>query len=322
MNGLPTIVVVLVAVLFSALGVLGYTLYTLLHGPRARLRRRIQQAIGGAGRPPLVAQPRRRATQARIKPTDERGQWAWALREQLMQAGLRIEVRRYLVTCAGLAAGAAAVSWLVGAPAIAHPLAAAIVGFGIPKVVVGWLAKRRIGRFTSLFSDALDIIVRGMRSGLPLGECITIIGREMPDPLGSEFRLMAEGQKLGLSLQECLERAVERMPTADFRYFTIVLAIQKQTGGNLAETLAKLSDLLRQRKRMRDKIAAYSSEAVASALIIGSLPVVVTLMLLVVGGDYILVLAETEPGHMIIFVGAVLMASGAFVMRKMINFDI
>jgi tight adherence protein B len=166
------------------------------------------------------------------------------------------------------------------------------------------------------------VVVRGMRSGLPLTECINIIGREMPDPLGAEFRLVTEGQKLGLSLQESLERVLERNPTPDFRYFTIVLAIQQQTGGNLAETLAKLSELLRGRARMRDKIKAYSSEATASALIIGSLPLVVAALLLVVSHEYVMVLFNTEAGNVLLVIGALMMGAGALIMRKMISFDI
>ncbi|MBX9635025.1 MAG: type II secretion system F family protein [Magnetospirillum sp.] len=320
MANLPTVVAILVLVLLAALGLLGTMLYQLLYGSKARLKRRIQQVVGGRGGVRAGLQPRRRSLQ-RLKPGSEGRRWAWELHEQLRQAGFRMEVKQFLSICAGLAATAWAVAWMVSAPPLAQPMAGAIVGFGIPKLVVGWRAKRRIGRFTALFSDALDVVVRGMRSGLPLGECINIIGREMPDPLGAEFRLIAESQRLGLSMQESLERAVERTPTADFRYFAIVLAIQKQTGGNLAETLAKLSDLLRQRKRMRDKIKAYSSEATASAGIIGSLPVVVSLLLSLVASEYIGVLFTNDTGHLLLAIGLLLMGCGFMVMRKMINFD-
>lgn len=321
MASLPTVVALLVLTLLGALGVLGAILYRLLYGAKARLRRRIQLVVGSrmGGRGGLL-QPRRRTLQ-RLKSSDNGQQWAYALREQLRQAGLRIEVRHFLAICAGIAATTWLVTWAASVSPMIQPMAAAIVGFGLPKLAVGWRAKRRIDRFTSSFADALDIVVRGMRSGLPLGECINIIGREMPDPLGAEFRLITEGQKLGLSLQESLERSVERMPTADFRYFTIVLAIQKQTGGNLAETLGKLSDLLRQRKRMRDKIKAYSSEATASAMIIGALPIVVGGMLALVARDYVRVLYTTETGYVLLTVGFVMMLSGTLVMRKMINFD-
>ncbi|MBC7908508.1 MAG: type II secretion system F family protein [Rhodospirillaceae bacterium] len=321
MADMPTIVALLVLVLLGAVGTFGVVLYRLLYGSRARLKRRVQQVVGGrVGGRGGILQPRRRTLQ-RLKSNDDRQRWAYSLREQLRQAGLRLEVRHFLAICACLAATAWLVAWAVSVPPLAQPMAGAIIGFGLPKVAVGWRAKRRIDRFTTAFADALDIVVRGMRSGLPLGECINIIGREMPDPLGAEFRLITEGQKLGLSLQESLERAVERMPTADFRYFTIVLAIQKQTGGNLAETLGKLADLLRQRKRMRDKIKAYSSEATASAMIIGSLPLVVGGLLTLVARDYVTLLYTTGTGHVLLTIGFIMMTTGTLVMRKMINFD-
>jgi tight adherence protein B len=201
-------------------------------------------------------------------------------------------------------------------------LGAAILGLGLPKFVVGVLAKRRVGQFGGQFPDAIDIIVRGIRSGLPLAECIGIISSEMSDPIGAEFRSIVEAQKLGMSLQSAVARAVIRMPIADLRYFSIVIAIQQQTGGNLAETLAKLSDVLRGRKRMRDKIAAYASEARASALIIGSLPIVVILALAALAPHYIGLLFSTDLGNVLLAVGAITEVSGVWVMRKMINFDI
>jgi tight adherence protein B len=325
MNGASVLVMALAVALLLALPLLGWALYRVLHGPRARLERRIQQVVGdksartGGGR---TATARKRALQLRIQAEGQKGRWAWRLREQLGQAGVRIEVRQYIGGCLGIAVLVALAAWMLGQPALTMLLAAAIIGFGIPKLVLARLARRRITKFTALFADALDVVVRGMRSGLPLTECINIIGREMPDPLGAEFRLVTEGQKLGLSLQESLERVLERNPTPDFRYFTIVLAIQQQTGGNLAETLAKLSELLRGRARMRDKIKAYSSEATASALIIGSLPLVVAALLLVVSHEYVMVLFNTEAGNVLLVIGALMMGAGALIMRKMISFDI
>lgn len=324
-SALPIGVLALVAGLLLAVGLLGLLLYRLLHGPRARLVRRIQQVVGGekggraSGRGP---QTRRRPVKDRLKTSEEKARWGWRLHEQLMQAGLRIEVKHYLGACGGLGVLVWGLAALLGQALLVGLLAGIIVGFGLPKVTLAYLARRRINRFTALFADALDIIVRGMRSGLPLGECINIIGREMPEPLGNEFRLVAESQKLGLSLQEALERALERNPTGDFRYFTIVLAIQQQTGGNLAETLAKLSELLRSRSRMRAKIKAFSSEAVASAVIIGSLPLFVMLVLLVVARDYVSLLFISETGHVILACGTLMMVAGGLFMRKMINFDI
>lgn len=321
-------VAAIVLVLFALLGVFGWALYGLLYGERARLARRIQQVAGKAGKAKaerVGGAIRRRSIQSRLKQVDEgrRKKGRSALREQLMMAGLRIEVPHFLAGCLGLAvatAGGYALA-LGDLPGIGLLLAPPVVGFGLPKLVVGIMAKRRLDKFTGAFADALDVVVRGIRSGLPLGECINIIGREMADPLGAEFRLIAEGQKLGLTLQDALTRAVERMPTTEFRFFAIVLTIQQQTGGNLAETLAKLSDVLRSRKRMRDKVQAYASEAKASAAIIGSLPIAVTCLLSVAAPDYIGVMFHTGTGHFLLGIGVTVMGVGVLVMRKMTNFE-
>lgn len=326
MIDLPLIVFVVVLTLLLALGGFGWWLVRLVNGPRAKLNRRVAMIAGGRAQASATARaPRtsRRNIQARIdaESRKRRRAWAWTLREQLNRAGLHVEVRRYLLLNAALALAAMLLAWLIHMPLFAILLFAVIFGIGLPKMVVSFLANRRATRFTAQFAEALDVIVRGLRTGLPLGECIAAIGNDMPAPLGAEFRLITENQRLGLSLTEALDRAVERMPTADFKYFGIVLAIQQQTGGNLAETLAKLADLLRARKRMRDKIKAFSSEAKASAMIIGSLPIVVALLMLLVGRDYVMLLFTTELGNLLIAIGGVMMLAGTLVMRKMINFD-
>jgi tight adherence protein B len=184
------------------------------------------------------------------------------------------------------------------------------------------LAGRRIANFTASFADAIDIITRGIRSGLPISETFNIIVQDMPDPLGAEFRILVESQRLGVTLDAALARACERVPTAELRFFAIVLSIQQSTGGNLAETLAKLSDVLRGRKRLRDKIQAMSGEAKASAVIIGALPPLVGLLLAAVAPHYIGILLAAPIGHVILGAGAGLMGVGILVMRQMINFDI
>jgi len=326
---LPTGVLLFVLVLFLLLALFGWGLWAVLQGPRARLKRRMAQVLGTGAvvkskQVRVGAAIKRRAIQSRLKQVDDSRtkKRSSVLREQLMQAGLHVEVTHYLAANAVLALLSGSLYALTSLPRIGIPLAAAIIGIGLPKMVVSFKARRRVGKFTRLFADALDVIVRGIRSGLPLGECINIIGHEMPDPLGAEFRLIAEAQKLGLTLADSLERAVERTPTAELRFFAIVLTIQQQTGGNLAETLAKLSEVLRSRKRMRDKIQAYASEARASAMIIGSLPVVVSTLLAVVAPEYIGLLFTTATGHLLVGIGVSVMSVGTLVMRQMINFDI
>jgi tight adherence protein B len=325
---LPTEIGLLVVGLLSALVALGWAMYLLMYGSRAELKRRVAAVAGtqpSSRRTLRMAfGPKRKSVQNRLKDVaDGRARKrGWRLREELLQAGLRIEIWQYLAASGGLAAVVFGVARLASLNLVGAVLVAVLAGIGFPKMVVGIMAKRRLGRFTGQFADGLDVITRGIRSGLPLGECIAIIGREMEDPIGAEFRLMSEGQRLGLSLNESIQRSVERMPTAELRYFAIVIAIQQQTGGNLAETLAKLSEVLRARKRMRDKVQAFASEARASAMIIGSLPIGVTAILAVVAPKYIGVLFTTDLGNVLVFVGLSIMVMGALVMRKMINFEI
>ncbi|MBF0375180.1 MAG: type II secretion system F family protein [Alphaproteobacteria bacterium] len=321
---------VIVLLLLALLAMVGFGLWWMAFGPRARLRRRIAVMLGGKGGKAakggvgLSAMQRRKSIQTKLKDAEatrakKRG---WRLREDLLQAGLSATPQHYVIVSVVSGIVSAGVYWLMKMPPVGTPLVAITMGLGFPKMVLGMMKKRRFKAFTKVFADAIDVIVRGIRSGLPVGECINMIAREMPDPVGGEFRLMAEGQRLGMTLDEVLQRAIERTPTAELRFFAIVLSIQQQTGGNLAETLAKLSDVLRQRKRMRDKVQAMSSEAKSSAGIIGSLPVIVATLLAVVAPEYIGLLFTQPTGHTLIGIGFTIMSVGVFVMKQMINFEI
>jgi tight adherence protein B len=323
---LPPAVAAAVALLIVALIALGLSMRQMLHGKRARMKRRLARIIGESGGSETEAgrPDRRRSVQNRLKLAEKsrRQTRGYRLQEQLRLAGFGIGLRPFIGGCLGAALVGLLVARLGGLSWFGALLAAPIVGFGLPKLVLSRLAKRRVRLFGSQFADAIDIIVRGIRTGLPLGECLAIIGREMADPIGGEFRRIIEDQKLGLPLAEALERAVIRMPVADFRYFSIVIAIQQQTGGNLAETLAKLSETLRARKRMRDKIQAYSSEARTSSYIIGALPVVVIGALSAVSPKYVGVLFNTDAGNLVALLGVVTEIAGLWIMNKMISFDI
>ncbi len=308
-----------VATLTLAIVGFGWSVYAILYGTRARVKRRLSDFVVDLSKDQTI--PQRRSLVEKLKQEQKDKERGYRLREQLLQAGLDIKVWHYLALSGGLTLAAFLVALLIIPKFLGAVLTAIILGVGLPKIVLGVLAKRRVKIFTGQLADSIDIVVRGIRSGLPLGECINIIGREMPDPIGAEFRLMSEGQKLGLSLQEVLNRTVERMPVAELRYFAIVIAIQQQTGGNLAETLAKLSDVLRARKRMRDKVQAYASEAKASAMIIGSLPFIVMGLLAIMSPKYIGILFTTDPGNVILFTGGLTEIMGIFVMRNMINFE-
>ena len=296
----------------------GWSVYAVLYGQRARIKRRLSAFAVDLAKDQT---PKRKMLIEKLRQEQKDKGRGYRLREQLLQAGLDFKLWHYVSFSGAMTAVAFAAALATTHKPMGALLAAIILGIGGPKVVLGILAKRRVAIFSGQLADSIDIVVRGIRSGLPLGECIAIIGREMPDPIGAEFRLMTEGQKLGLSLQDVLNRTVERMPVAELRYFAIVIAIQQQTGGNLAETLAKLSEVLRARKRMRDKVQAYASEAKASAMIIGSLPFVVMLMLAVMSPQYVGILFTTDPGNIILFVGGLTEIMGIFVMRNMINFE-
>ncbi|MFZ0269254.1 type II secretion system F family protein [Caulobacter sp.] len=198
--------------------------------------------------------------------------------------------------------------------------AAFAAGLGLPRWVVGMLAKARVKKFTEAFSDAIDIIVRGIKSGLPVHDCLKVIGAECPEPLAGEFRVLVENTGMGMSMEQALDRMYERMPTNELRFFTIVLTIQAKTGGNLAEALGNLSTVLRARKLMAEKIKALSAEAVASAFIIGSLPPGVILMITVTAPAYMAPMFSDPRGHLMLLAAAFWMGLGIFVMRKMINF--
>ncbi|PXA88221.1 secretion protein F [Caulobacter sp. D4A] len=193
-------------------------------------------------------------------------------------------------------------------------------GFGLPRWVVGFLAAKRTKKFTEAFADAVDIIVRGIKSGLPVHDCLKIIGKECPEPLAGEFRMLTENIGMGMPIDTALERLYERMPTSEVRFFAIVLNIQQKTGGNLAEALGNLSTVLRARKLMTEKIKALSAEAVASAFIIGCLPPGVMVLITVIAPDYMTTLFTDTRGRLMLLGAAIWMSMGIFIMRRMINF--
>ncbi len=204
---------------------------------------------------------------------------------------------------------------LVGAALFAGTL-------GVPRFILSSITKRRHQRMVNQFADALDIIVRGVKSGLPLNECIRIIGKESPEPLRKEFLSFADGLQMGTGLDRALAALYKRVPLQEINFFSIVLLIQAKAGGNLSEALHNLSTVIRSRKMMKEKVKAMSSEAKASAMIIGSLPIAVGTMVFITSPDYIMELFITETGHFILVMAASLLITGITVMRNMINFDV
>jgi len=197
---------------------------------------------------------------------------------------------------------------------------AVVIGLGLPRLILSMAINKRQKKFTAHFADGMDIIVRGVRTGLPLGDCMKIIAHESPDPMGAEFRRVVEGESLGIPIEVCLEQLYERMPIAEVNFFATVLNIQKTTGGNLGESLSNLSNVLRGRKLLREKIKALSSEAKMSAIIIGALPIVVMILITIMSPDYMSELYFTTRGQKNLMIGACMMLFGTAMMKKMINF--
>lgn len=244
------------------------------------------------------------------------------LRLRIAQTGKKWNLQQYMYASGGLAFVVMSLLWLKGAPIYLALFAGLLMGSALPHMVIGYLIKKRLKDFTRVFPDAIELLVRGLRSGLPVGETLGVVAKEMPGPVGEEFKMVTEKIKIGKTMEDALQETADRMGTAEFQFFVITLAIQRETGGNLAETLANLADVLRKRAQMKLKIRAMSSESKASAYIVGSLPFFVFGMVWTVNQKYLAGFFY-EPRLMIAgIVGAVWMAIGAFIMAKMVNFEI
>ncbi len=239
---------------------------------------------------------------------------------RIEQAGLSISLQAFWIgsAVAGLAIGVV-VAMLMRSP-LAAAGAAFVGGLGLPRWLLGVLCKSRLKKFTEEFPNSVDVIVRGIKSGLPVHDCLKVIAQESPQPLAGEFQRLVEAVGVGQDLPSALEKMYTRMPTSEVRFFSIVIAIQQKTGGNLAEALTNLSTVLRARKLMREKIKALSGEAVASAGIIGVLPPGLLLAITLLQPSYMMVMFTDPRGHIALMAGATIMALGTFIMRRMINF--
>jgi tight adherence protein B len=243
------------------------------------------------------------------------------LRLLMSQAGLDITPRSFYLFSLVLGALIGFVVLVVGVPWYVAIIAGIAGFFGLPRWILKFLRRRRQMIFLSDFADAIDIMVRGLKSGLPINDAMKVISTETPAPVGPEFLEIVEGQRIGISIDQGIERMYERMPLAEVNFLAIVLAIQSKTGGNLAEALNNLSKVLRDRKKMKAKIRAVSQEAKASAAIIGSLPFVIMGALTVLNPAYLNPLWDTTLGNIMVGGSAVWMVIGTLIMRKMINFD-
>lgn len=289
----------------------------------ARVRNRGRRAPDGDGKMTL----RRTDESSLIPGLDMLVKWLLPrpalLRQRLQRTGRHLSPGEYALICfvVGGIFGVITHQFVGGMLAISV-LSGISAGLILPHLVVGAMINRRLKAFTAEFPEAIDLIVRGLKAGLPVPESIRNVGEEMKDPLGVEFRTAAEKIRLGLTIEEALKEIDERIPTPEYRFFVISISVQRETGGNLAETLENLSDILRKRRQMRLKIKAMSSEANASAMILGSLPFALFGVLLLVNYDYVAALFTDPRGHIMLAAALGSLGLGIIVMKKMVRFDI
>lgn len=319
-------IAIVILVILAVAGAMYAFIYPYLSGEvkaqkrqQALVRGNAERAVAGKGADPAK---RRKAIQDSLKEVEEKNKKKRVTLEQrITQAGLTWSKQMYLIGSVMFGVLFAGLVFVVnGDPLIA--LGALVVGaFGVPSWVLSFLRKRRMAKFIEEFPGAIDIIIRGVKAGLPVADCFRVIASEGQEPVRSEFRQIIESQTIGLSAGEAVERFADRVPVAEASFFSIVINIQQKSGGNLSETLGNLSRVLRDRKKMKAKIKAMSSEAKSSAGIIGSLPFLVGGAVYLTTPSYMMVLFTTSIGHIIIGAGLAWMAIGIFIMRKMINFD-
>jgi tight adherence protein B len=244
------------------------------------------------------------------------------LKAQIRQAGMQVTMERFYIYSVICGIALTALAYFAGAPLMVLPGALLAGAFGLPRWFVSFRRSRRVKAFLNEFPNALDIIVRAVKSGLPLNDAVRLIANESPEPVKTEFRRIVDSQQMGLSIPDATMRMSETMPCTEASFFGIVIQIQSQAGGNLSEALGNLSRVLRDRKKMKAKVQALSMEAKASAVIIGALPFVVALLVYLSSPQYIMPLFVTSAGHIILGCSGVWMSIGILVMRKMMNFDV
>jgi tight adherence protein B len=308
----------------SAGGIAYVFLYPLVSG-EARVEKRQQALIGASPvrRERNAAVSRRDQVAQSLKELDQRekARNKVTIEGRIAQAGLDWSRNRFFVLSAALGVCLAGGILVLSDNALLAAIGLFVGGLGAPRWFLGYLKKRRINLFLKELPNAMDIIVRGIRAGLPLGDCLRIIASETVEPVKTEFRILVEHQNIGITVGDAVGKLYERVPVPEANFFAIVIAIQQKAGGNLSEALGNLSKVLRERKKMKDKIQAMSMEAKSSAAIIASLPFIVALLTYLSSPNYIELLWITMVGKMLLGLAAFWMICGVLVMRKMINFD-
>ncbi len=316
----------------ATFGIAGIGIF-MMRATNARYRKRLLAVTGETARRSTRgssgrgdnSSARRRQIQGKLKELEEQRKKVEnkrTLQDLLLQANVKMTARKFHV-----------VSLIVGIVATLGYVAMGYPWYGIiPVFIVGtlglprwWLkrrAKKRQALFTKNFANAVDVIVRGVQSGLPVNESLNMLAREAPEPINTEFHQIVEGIKIGQTLNEVLDRGLKRIPTTEYKFFAIVMGIQQQTGGNLAETLSGLSGVLRERKKMADQIKSMTAEARTTAMIIGSLPFCMTLLMTLTSYEYISLLWQSTMGQWMIAGGVTLISTGTLIMNNMIKFEI
>ena len=247
---------------------------------------------------------------------------AQTLKRRIEQSGLRVSVAQFYIFSIVFGLFLFGLAFFAGVPVLVAAGIFFVGAFGLPRWFVGFILKRRMKKFINEFPNALDVMVRSIKSGLPLNDSLRLIANESQEPVKSEFRKVVEAQQLGLSVPESVARMYQSISLQEVNFFSVVITIQAQAGGNLSEALGNLSRVLRDRRKMKAKVNALSMEAKASAVIIGALPFIVSFLVYMTSPDYMMILFTDPRGHLIMGASAVWMTIGIFVMRNMINFDV
>jgi tight adherence protein B len=331
MGGGTTLIALVILAMLSAGGLAYALLYGRINASERdkrleHIRARRTGISAGEARSEDAANRRRKTIQESLEELDAK-QKAKAksarppLKTRMEQAGLNWSKRTFYLVSAGIGILVLFLAWIVGLPWWAAMVFGLSGLLAVPRWLVSYLRKRRFKKFLMEFPNAVDVIVRGIKAGLPLNDCMKIIANEAAEPVKGEFKIVNEEQTLGLSLPDAVARLPDRVPLPETSFFSIVITIQSKTGGNLSEALGNLSRVLRERKKMKDKIRAMSAEARASAFIIGVLPLVVIALVYLSSPGYIMLLFQTTIGNVILACATVWAGIGVLVMRRMVNFD-
>lgn len=330
-ENVPILAALLAAGAFAS--VIFTLLYPYLSGDKQKEKRlqsvtaeaRVKKTAGGRSAADIAAQRKKQVAETlKDIETRSRRREKITLRLRMERAGLDPEPKNFWIASAISAVICVGLVLVFAPPGPLNQIGAITAGFvgmfGLPRFILSKMIVRRQKKFLAELANSIDVIVRGVKSGLPLNECLQIIARESPEPIASEFRYVVEQQRVGVPLAEALERLINRVPLPEVKFLTIVIAIQQQAGGNLSEALGNLSGVLRDRFRMQMKVKALSAEAQSSAMVLASLPPGVMTMVYMSSPDYIMPLFVTTTGNLFIAGGLFWMSIGVLVMRKMINF--